>query len=733
MATEDYQKRHEEMRNLIASEIDADRIKIETDELLDLEEETENELALTITSTEPIKGSGIKLPTDDTVVTWNRDGSPRSFFRDPYWTFCVGSNEETIRFGHIHEELQLNLSSKLCIPLVYFHRLITFFDLPGNDPLKNISSYNTGRGTFYESLHLCSLLKKMGYLYGERDNFMGLSTLSADTLRTELIEAMERDDHTRVARLASTITSWINISRLAPFPPEYAAPFTTKEMWADGLNKKVVKYLASKKKPYDVIDFKDLVQMFKTAKKYLDHYVDDALFIGSVFDQLLSADAPLNPQGEMLTLVSSGYTEDLVKATLKRKFAIDPDTGDKWFRPVLDKKSIMIRKVPLKNAIYDIESVCIFLLLIWSGMRAGELAELKVSYLSVDGNPLDQNRSALEQVRQGNNFTLTRVVTKTTKNHSGKKKDVPIPRSGAEAFAVLVDLSRKGRLETGNPYLLPHGELGFAAGHGFIERKVTDPVHRYTVYQRFQEFCVIAGVKPYHPHRCRKTIATILINHDPKCIELIKDLLCHEDIQMTRKYLMSLPGVAEEARKIYVKSQSEALTEILTYAAEGKLAGPAGDRANTAILDNIEAFKGKRLANTIASLEQTLIASNFLVVRTPASWCLRFDVRIPWDAPCLPPPEKRRTGEIATPNFDKCQDWLCKHSGYTPTDLPKARQRRAWADNVRAGAVSPASRAYYDKMVAFWDGVIDQLENGRPEVVSLHLLERFRAEVGAHA
>lgn len=329
MATENYQEQHEQLRKLISNEMKVDHTEIEAEELLDVEEETEHELDFTpFDFTETKKGFGVKLPTGDTVVTWNRDGTPRNYYRDPQWTLCVGSDEETISFGSVHHEFGLDLSSELCIPLVYFHKLNTFFYLPGNDPTRNISSCNTTKGAYYQLLHLCSLLKDNSYLFGKGNDFIGLSTLSVDTIRNELIKGIEQDDFTRVSRLASTITPWINISQLACFPPEYAAPFTAKQVWADGLKEKIVRYLATKKKPYDVIEFDDLVQMFKRAKKFLDNYIDDVLFIGSIFDQMLCKDAPRNSQGGMLTLIPSGHTKEMVKAISTRKFVIDPDTGD---------------------------------------------------------------------------------------------------------------------------------------------------------------------------------------------------------------------------------------------------------------------------------------------------------------------------------------------------------------------------------------------------------------------
>jgi len=729
MVTMGYQELHEHLRKLVAKEIEGDCTGIEQETFQDLLEEVEDELGIDL-APEGRSRYSVNLPTDDTVVSLNPDGTPLSLFGHPRWSFWISNGLRTVEFGRVYDDLGLDLSSELCKPLVKFHKLLCYFKLPGVDPSNHINSLITSLNVPSSTIHLCSSIKEKGYLYGKDNEFLGLSTMSVNTLRTELFDSIDRDDLARVRSLASGINLWLNMSSLANLPPEFSAPFTNKQMWDGELTTKVYRYCASKANSFDAIGFDDLVQMFRTSKKYMKNYVEDVLFLGGIFDQIYAQSAGKPNRGK-IPLFSTGRSENMWTDITTRPFAIDPDTGNAWFKPSIgtDSKKRIV-KSNLWDAINVMESVCIFLLFIWGAMRRSEIITLKVTSLTIDGKPLNQNLSALEQVKLGNNFTLSRVVTKTNKNRKGKEMSAPLPRSGAEAFALLVDLYRKGRMETGNQYLLPHGNLGYALGKGYKDHLKTNHVCGSNIYLYFIEFCTLAGVKHYHPHRCRKTMPTILINHDPKCIELIKDLLGHEDIQMTRKYLMSLPGIAEETRKIYVKAQSDALTDILTSAIEGKFAGAAGDRASMAIRDNIDAFKGMRMTVTIASLIDTLIESNFTVVRTPVSWCMRFQGRIPWEAPCLPPLEKRPIGEIPVPNFDKCDDRLCKFSGYTPGHLNGVRQRKAWAEKMGSKPSFGGSKAYYDSMATHWGRIIDQLENGRPDIVNLHLPEAFIAEAG---
>lgn len=735
MAITNNQELHVHLCKLVAQEIKADHDESEENEFQDLQEEIEDELCMGLIPERRNKYS-VRLPTYDTVVSWNPDGTPLSLYGHSRWSFWIGDSLITVEFGRVSEELGLDLSSELCKPLVAFHKLICFCQLPGVDPTRQISSHQTFRSITSYSLHLCSLLKRKGYLYGKDNDFLGLSTISVAIFRSELLDCIDRDDIARVRALAIVINLWLNMSSILDLPPEYCAPFTQKQMWGGNLPKKVLRYCASKADSFDAIGFDDLVQMFQTSKKYMANYVNDVLFLGGIFDQIYSVSAEETTKGT-IDIYSTGFSKNMYTEISTRQFAVDPDTGEAWIKPqvsVHNSQKIML-KGNLIAAVDAMEAVCIFLLLIWGAMRRSELITLKVAYLSVDGKPLNQHKSALEQVKLGNSFTLRRVITKTNKNSKlkGKQISAPLTRSGAEAFALLVDLYRKGRLETGNQYLLPHGNFGYARGRGYKDNLKASHIGAGSIYRQFSEFCFLVGVKHYHPHRCRKTMPTLLINFDPKCIELIRDLLGHDDIQITRRYLMSLPGIAEETRKNYVKAQSDALIGILASAIEGKFAGPAGDRASTAMRDNIDAFKGNRLTGTIASLIDTLIESNFTVVRTPISWCLRFQGRIPWEAPCLPPPEKRNIGEIPVPNWNKCQDRLCKFPGYTSEHLNGVRQRKAWAEKMRASSSDGRAKAYYDSMATHWDRIVDQLVNGRPDIVNMHLAEAFVAEAGGFA
>lgn len=52
------------------------------------------------------------------------------------------------------------------------------------------------------------------------------------------------------------------------------------------------------------------------------------------------------------------------------------------------------------------------------------------------------------------------------------------------------------------------------------------------------------GLERYHPHCCRKTLATMIIKKNPNSLELIQRLLNHPTPTMTLRYLMGIPNIS---------------------------------------------------------------------------------------------------------------------------------------------------------------------------------------------
>lgn len=351
----------------------------------------------------------------------------------------------------------------------------------------------------------------------------------------------------------------------------------------------------------------------------------------------------------------------------------------------------------------NLMGAAVFMLLLWTAMRRNELKMLKADALLIDGKPMDLEKDAMEQVEGGRRFDLRRIVFKTEDNLKGKDYLLPLPKIGAQAFAVLLEFYRNSRERLGNQYLLPVGGIySYFSINGKKMQSSSDPISHYSIYTYFLIFCSLAGVERQHPHQCRKTLATLMINHDPSSLELIRDLLCHKSVAMTVVYLMSLPGVAEDIQNYMLERQREKIVEYLTDAAEGKLAGAAGNKTLDAVSRNIEAFQGKTLATTVKSLVDVFTKNaNFEIIRTPAAWCLRFPSRVPWTAPCLPP--KSRPGEYIYPNPEKCRPWECKDAGHTTKDLHKIKDVLSWTTKASSESQSCASRAYYEKQMKYWE------------------------------
>ena len=192
-----------------------------------------------------------------------------------------------------------------------------------------------------------------------------------------------------------------------------------------------------------------------------------------------------------------------------------------------------ILKQPIIDELFNLIGASIFLLLIWTAMRCNELRNLKINSLRVDGKPLDIAKDTIKQIQEGCRFELQRTVYKTTDEPEGEEHELPLTKIGALAFATLVELFRGTRERQKTEYLLPAGGFDIHSGGSIGDYGTDIPINNKTIQKWLSNFCEFVGVEHHHPHQCRKTLATLIINHDPNSLELIRRILCHDNIKMT--------------------------------------------------------------------------------------------------------------------------------------------------------------------------------------------------------
>lgn len=701
---------------------------LDEEDCVEISEDIKDELlALNV-----LKKKKLPMPLHNTIISTESDGvTPLSYFSQDEWVFSYTGILIALIF--VKKIKSFNLLDPLAEPLRCFHKYILYFFVPGKNPYVTITSPRTAVSINYKFQFLLEFIYKNGYLLGANGIYKTLETLSVEVVQREIISRIEADEGVqRVVYLAESISRWAFVSQIAELPPEFRAPFTVSQFWANGLSEKVACYAAKYEEIWKAIEFEDLQRLLKKGIIYLEKYSRDIILIKKSLHEVnkIAENVGYSNPSNIIIGTNQVHTRKTAVKLLSHKFFEEEKDGNlkPWFnvstRRYKGKNFDIIMREPLNLEIERLLGASIFMLLLWTAMRIGELLLLKSTALIIDGRPLDVTKDAINQVGAGTRFQIIRTVPKTSKNYYGDSHPRPITRLGALAFAVIHELLRQNRETLSNEYLFPIGGLSGRA-HQRKRVKISSHLSDGAVRSYLRAFCSVAEVESIFPHQCRKTLPTLMINHDPLCLELIRDILCHKSIAMTMVYIMSLPGVSEDAMRIIFESECEAMIELFADIAEGKVAGPKGNE----ILDMV--FAGEVSPTSAKSFLDAYIESNLAVFKSPAAWCLRYPSKVSWNAPCLPPQETRTNDVILWPNPDRCIPWRCKYPLHTSRDLSRAKGNLSWAKKSESGARSSASKESYGVEAAYWERVVQQLEVGRQDIVELRIVENFLAQRGA--
>jgi integrase len=688
----------------------------------------------------------LPMPSDNDVVSTELDGkTPLSFVRDNEWVFRYGPKSFCIRLGQNIDEFGLYLSDPLAVPLRYFQTTLGYYNIPGKNPCSISACPNSMIGKMAELNRVNGYFYTEGYLLGEMATCKPVSSISVNVLRNlieadmkavtvaknipsegnENLELKLQPKASKVIQFVYGLCAWAQISQLVSLPKEFKASFTAHDLLAGGLGKRFAQFKASSFSKWRAIEFDDLELLISHSLRYVETYSSNILFLrqklSEIPQNLAKAEFAYKEPFDIHLYINRPALKPIIDEMLLHEF--HKENGIPWFKYSISpgKSRPYIQKTVIIHEITNLYGSCIFTLLLWTAMRIDEFTRLTVNSLFIDGKRIDLKKDALMQVKNGKDFNIERVITKTAQG----PRILPVPKVGALAFAILVELLRSDRITLNNLYLIPTGGIKFYKSESKrVFATDENPISNRTVRRNLKAYCEGVGVDGVHPHQCRKTLPTLLINQDPHCLELIREILCHKKIGMTLVYIMSLPGVTEDAMRYVMESELDSVVELMADAMEGKLAGAKGDEILEVVTTNQEWFFGETVQTTAKELIDSYVQSNFIIVRHPAAWCLRFPSKVPFKAPCLPIATERDSDDEIWPNPDRCIPWKCKYPVHTSKDLGRAKGNLAWANKSASMAKSASSKALYGKQAAYWETVVYQLEFGRPDIVALNLLEK---------
>jgi integrase len=255
-------------------------------------------------------------------------------------------------------------------------------------------------------------------------------------------------------------------------------------------------------------------------------------------------------------------------------------------------------RLGMYNAIKEMETSCIMLVLMITGMRVGELCTL------------ERNLS----IREDEHFNLTRVVYKTASTPEGDKLEMPIPDIARKALVLLSKLAiiKDGKKE-GNIILSP------------ISREKMEPVRTSRINSLINEYCEPLDVDtPPTPHQFRHAMAFLIVHiNERDGLELARMFLGHKSITMTLQYMGHYNNELKDAITELRKEESEQLVGAITdeIANNQKIFGVQGER-----LMPRHKFMGKQADEFIMLLKKALLQlideKRLAILQTPVCLCI---------------------------------------------------------------------------------------------------------------
>lgn len=734
--------------------IDQDRLDDIAEMAAEIEEELINGLSYDDDSKETTNIKHFRQPSDDEVMSYDLDGNVLSRFGDKCW-YRIGKSgvKRGYHFTANRGQDDAYRTDPQASLLASLEKALLYVFWPGKDLTQRPYTAASLDGMHKGIRELLSWFYVRGYfLSSSNDDFPADNkVITAEEVHSELV--LRTSDNFLLYHLEAFITGlrlWVRFG-VKDWCPEWFRPvFSYKDIINKHLAKDIAKCIARKRNRWEAIDFDSLKSLFFTANNYLGIYAGDLFWLLERFEAAYDLSNVSNASTPQPDITSNGKTSKIYKEVCERSYAFDPQSGYPWFAPEISSASRgmdrdgnprghQINVSPVISRLRCLVGAATFVLFSFTGMRHWEMKAMKTGALLIDGKELDEAGDVFAQIDAGTTFDLSRTVFKLKLSPSGEQHMTPIPKIAAKAYAVLVKAFSYSRISVdpeaeGTPvtlisdFLFPSNGLKFkwhSRGYGLP----SDNPHMTSVHGFLKRFCDAADVNYFFPHQCRKTLATLLINNDPECLEIIRWLLGHNSIMMTYEYIMSLPGIRDEVLQYLRETNAKNLAEFVADTLTGHVAGAAGNRALDAVVENLESWKGQKLEHTINVIMKTYDDANFSLVRTPAAWCVRFPSRIPHTAPCLPPAiqdaiKNGEATETIVPRFEHCIPWECGDAGHSLSDLATVKRSHRYASTMAANS-SGKARAKYQIHADYWEKVAAQLEGGRQDVSGEFLLSQW--------
>lgn len=302
----------------------------------------------------------------------------------------------------------------------------------------------------------------------------------------------------------------------------------------------------------------------------------------------------------------------------------------------------------INNLVASLLDACCVTILATTGMRRSEVIGLRTGCVSSDSD----------------GHWLRYTVFKTSKASQGDVKRIPIPVVTAKAIDIVEQLCHEARVYGRHDALfasITRQHFGKATHGAYPERAV-------------KRVCEAVGADAaIHPHRFRKTLAMYMVYQDPTNIEVVRQLFSHVSLKMTLRYIMSLPGVSDEIKRIILEQNMDVLLEVLEGVSNGRIGGEAGKRIKRTIeaSPNFLARLQDEGKEALAQYVESMLEQGIKILhRTNLAICFKTPGYIE-STPCDGKNEDPSTK--LHPNLFACDPFNCRFSAFVESNIPSLR------------------------------------------------------------
>lgn len=527
---------------------------------------------------------------------------------------------------------------------------IFFYRIPHNNTYGRIRSYNTLQADIRKIQRIIAFLINNDLYTYESNLTINNITEDAVTAHLETLKS-----NSMKWEFCYALRFWHHLSSQKLLPTKYTlnAPLVS-DRTVSGFRK-----LADQEsKPFEPIPLDEYARIFNYCGDMVEVFSKDILWLYDNFKHRIVG-AIHNPE-------RLGCRENVLidsKSEIDRFNSYVPvslENGQPWWSIKIAKNKISkepaLVLTDLTRTVVSLFDACCILLLCVTGMRRSECGSLADDCLSWD-----------------NGFWLTVTVFKTSEASQGDVKKIPIPDIAAKAIKILIELGADSRKYGNHRYLLAR-----PSAMGFGNPPSSDVLEH--TCRRVE--LVLEAEQRLTAHRFRKSLAMYMIHQDPRNLEVIRRLFSHSSLKMTLKYILSLPGVHDEIKKILIDENTEILAHVINSVINKSIGGVGGNRLRKAA-ENSSLLKAKLQDDGKESLSQyvssILDEGIKLLHRTNLAVCLRTP-GLTSASPC--DPIQSAHDSKLHPNIWACDPYNCRYSVFTEENVSSIKQEIIFHDNL---------------------------------------------------